>query len=87
MFKKNITKNENSYLIVRSMYGVADHIATIDNPIPFCGYSHGIITNITRSKIEIIDSIPNQHNNWFWCDKCAEKVTGFDAETIMSYRH
>lgn len=88
--KKDTVKasEKKRFVIVRSFYGTADHIAFNDDKnMPLCGYEHGILTNSTRDKIEIIDSIPNQHKGWFWCGDCAEKATGFDAETIRSYRH
>lgn len=76
------------FVIIRSFYGIANHIAFNDgNNAPLCGYENGILTDWTRDKIEIIDSIPNQHKGWFWCGDCAEKATGFDAETILSYKH
>lgn len=73
----------NVFKIVRSHYGVADHIA-VDGKV-LCGYD-GIFTDRTMTKIEIIDSIPNQNSNWFWCTACAEKATGFDADVIEDYR-
>lgn len=90
--KKN--KNQDTvevkkrFVIVRSFYGIANHIALNDGTdSPLCGYDNGISTDWTRDKVEIIDSIPDQHKGWFWCGECAEKATGFDAETIVSYRH
>lgn len=85
--QKNIESKNKRFIIVRSFYGVANHIALNDGlNEPLCGYDNGIVTDWTRSKIEIIDSIPNQHKGWFWCAECAEKATGFDAENIRSYR-
>lgn len=85
--KASETKNKR-FVIVRSFYGMAEHIALNDGKnLPLCGYENGIPTDSTRDKIEIIDSIPNQHKGWFWCGDCAEKATGFDADTIRSYKN
>lgn len=92
MFEKkskqdNIESAKKRFVIVRSFYGIANHIAFNDGiDDPLCGYDNGISTDWTRDKIEIIDSIPNQHQGWFWCGECAEKATGFDAENIIAYR-
>lgn len=81
--KKETTK---PYTIIKSYYGIADHIGMGDDKIALCGYDNGIQTDYKYSKIDIIDRIPNQHSGFFYCPQCAEKATGFDAETIESYR-
>lgn len=93
MFKKNSQENNKvdvkKFVIIRSFYGIADHIALNDNTekkTGLCGYDNGIETERYMSKIDIIDSIPSQHKGRFWCGDCAEKATGFDADTIRSYR-
>lgn len=94
MFKKNKSEEKpqaamKKFLVLRSFYGIADHIALNDDAekkIALCGYDSGIETTRFMNKIDVIDSIPSQHRGLFWCGECAEKVTGFDADTIRSYR-
>lgn len=93
MFKKNKSEEKpqamKKFLVLRSFYGIADHITLNDDTekkIALCGYDNGIETTRFMNKIDVIDSIPSQHRGLFWCAECAEKATGFDADTIRSYR-
>jgi hypothetical protein len=78
--RKKAVDTPPRYIEVRSYSGPAFHILDQGmNPARvLCGYENWVPTNTTQvvSIEKIVDSIPNQHENWWWCPTCANILTG-----------
>lgn len=82
-----VTSIEPQYAVCRSYYGYAFHIRDTaqEDGLTLCGTKFLDDRSFTTVK-DVIAEIPLQHTTWFYCAKCAHKLTHISEEEIVSYR-
>lgn len=80
-WNRTVAVEAPEFIEVRSGGGAAIHIANFEDSKEFkpalCGYDRWVHTNTVKpvTATKVLDSIPFQHEGWFWCKKCASEIT------------
>lgn len=80
--------HEPVYYSTRGVWGYSHHLVSgLENMSALCGKDDILQPSETPlTSQDIVDSLPNQHQTWYWCEICASQATGYHGNQIRALR-